>query len=68
MTYIIIIYVIRTNNLFVSCAGILKCLLPCIRQRSRSLSAESSSTIKGNKTLENCKEVSKNVNVEMLYI
>jgi len=36
--------------------SILKCLLPCIRQRSRSPSQESSRSIKENKTLENCKK------------
>jgi len=34
----------------------LECLLPCIRQKSRSLSPESSRIIKENKALENCKE------------
>jgi len=36
--------------------SVLKCLLPCITRRSRSLSPEYSSSIKENKTMENCKE------------
>lgn len=68
MTYVITICVIWINNIFVSCAGILKYLVPCIRHRSRSLSAESSRSRQENITLENCKEVSKSGNVEILYV
>jgi hypothetical protein len=37
--------------------GVLKCLVPCIRQRSRSPSPESNSSTQENKTLENCKKI-----------
>ena len=55
-----VIYVIWIYNLLVSCAGILKCLVPCIRHtpgRSRSPSPER--IIKENETQENRKEVRK---------
>jgi hypothetical protein len=43
--------------------GVLKCTVPCVRQRGSSYSTESRSN-----TQENCKEVSKSVNVEVLYV
>jgi hypothetical protein len=42
--------------------------MPCIRQRTRSPSPEGTRIREDHKNLENIKEASKNVNVEIPYV
>jgi len=56
-TYLKTIYVRWINILLVFFVGILKCLVPCVKQRARSSSPDRSTYTKEEINLENCKEV-----------
>ena len=55
--YLKAIYVRWINILLVFFVGILKCLVPCVKQRARSSSLDRSTYAKEGINLENCKEV-----------